>query len=231
MGFEMKKRDKCEKCVARSQSAFKFLSTHDLEIIDNIRVLVEFNEGAHLSHKRKSEEGFFCIRSGHMKVKVDNGQREGIVRIAGPGDLAGFNLGSNKISVESLEPGVACFFSMKEFRAKQAKSAEISNGIADMLCRIINIKDQMISDLENLPVKGRVAALLIGLAAKFGKESKIGLTIDIKMDRETLAKLAGTSVESLARALTTLESNGAVAREKRALHIINLSKLKKIAKK
>lgn len=227
----MKKRDKCEKCIARSQSAFKSLSSHDLETIDDLRVLIEFSEGAHLSLKRKGEDGFFCIRSGHIKVKVDNGQREGVVRIAGPGDLAGYNLGSNKVSVESLDQGAACFFSMKEFRAKQSKNAEISNGITDMLCRILNLKDQRISDLENLPVKGRVAALLLGLAAKFGIASKGGISIDIKVDRETLAKLAGTGVESLARALTSLESNGAIAREKRTLHITNLPKLKKIAKK
>lgn len=231
MSGNLKKRDKCEKCVARLQSAFRSLRAGDLDTIDRLRMLTEFNGGAHLPLKRRGEEGFFCIRKGHIKIKFENGQREGVVRICGPGDLAGYNNGVNRISLESLEEGAACFFPLKEFQAEQAKSANIANGIVDSLCRILNIKDQRISDLENLSVKSRVASLLIGLASKFGISSKFGYTINAKVDRNTLAKLAGTGVESLARALTSLESSGAIFRERRSLHIVNLAKLKKIAKK
>jgi CRP-like cAMP-binding protein len=222
-------RDRCRDCSARARSTFKGMGEEELNEIDRVRSLVEFKAGASLPLSYDDDEGFYCIRKGHQTVTLRKSQKSGIARVSGPGDLVGYDLHNENLEIKCLENGSACFFPKKRFIAIQNRYNKISNAVIEMLCKIIHLKDTRISVLQNHTVRTRVAGLLASLDAKFGIVSEHGRFIDVRIDRGSLSKLAGTSAESLSRTLTELEDAGAIKRSGRGLHIVNKSKLEKLS--
>lgn len=214
----------CEKCIARSASVFQDLPSAQLKEVDNIRKLIQFDKKRPLSVHVNAEPGFYCIRSGHIRECLTSQMRDKILRICGPGDLAGF--GSDAYSLSSLEAGEACFLSFEKFEKLHTLFPNITHNIIKALFRIVQIKDSRISSLENHNAKNRVASLLVSLSNKFGESSKFGVKIAAYVDRITMARLAGTSPETFARIITEMQVEGIIARDKRNIHILNLEKLK-----
>ena len=111
----------------------------------------------------------------------------------------------------------------------QAKSSAISQQLIKFLCQMISMRDERIAYLECFSVRTRIAATLLSLHKKFGRASDLGSKIDVKIDRKTLAQLAGTVVESLSRNLTELEQKKIIARKGRSIHVLDLEKLARIS--
>ncbi|MNT50162.1 fumarate/nitrate reduction transcriptional regulator [compost metagenome] len=99
-----------------------------------------------------------------------------------------------------------------------------------VLCNILALKDERIAALENHSVRNRVASVLLSLSEKFGKMTHQGQLIDVKIDRDTMAKLAGTVTESLSRQLSELEAEDIIHREGRFIYIKNKAKLEERAR-
>ncbi|MGE4231719.1 MAG: Crp/Fnr family transcriptional regulator [Bacteriovoracia bacterium] len=229
MNRQIAERDQCRKCVCRPNSAFNALGEHDLFEIDRIRSLVQFCSGANVPLKFENEEGFYCIRRGHLKLEVDRSKDTRTVRICGPGDLVGFDSdGTRKHVVTALEDGTACFFSWGTFQNLLMSSTQVCSGVIKMLCKIIALNNRRIAALQNSSVRSRVAALLLSLDSKFGDHSSPSSKIDVRIDRKTLAGLAGTAVENLSRMLTEFEQEGAIIRDGRDIRIANKSVLEKL---
>ena len=183
-------RNRCQECAARCKSSFANLPDVDLQEINRLRSTVEFKEGSKLPLNFDGEEGFYCVQAGHLKINLSHGDSTGTLRICGPGDLIGFNHQPSHLSIEALESGVGCFLPKKAFAKLQSQSSAVANGMIKMLCSIISAKDHNILGLERQSVKNRVSSLLLGLNDKFGTPSKQGSKIDVKIDRDTLAKMA-----------------------------------------
>ena len=105
------------------------------------------------------------------------------------------------------------------------KSPSLQETMIKILCNILALKDERIAALENYSVRNRVASVLLSFSEKFGKVTPEGLRIDVKIDRETMARLAGTVTESLSRQLSELESENIIHREGRFIYINDLTKL------
>ena len=206
---------------------FQGLTEQELNEVEKFRHFYQFHKNDSLPTQKEKKHGFYCIQLGHVRECLPRDSRDKILRICGPGDLVGF--GSTQYAVEALEPVSACFFPFQDFQVLQKKIPGITTNLVEMLCKIIQIKDRRISSLENHSVKNRVASVLVSLASKFGEPSKLGTHIAAYVDRHTMAKLAGTSPETLARVITDLQEDGLISREKRAIHIVNLPQLNKLA--
>jgi len=166
------------------------------------------------------------ITSGYAKLAyLKNIQHP--VRICGPGDILGYGEWNSKFShkAESLDTVTTWVFNQTEFQSFLYQSPNLQDCMFKIVCNILALKDERISALENYSVRSRVASVLLSLSDKFGKETADGLRIDAKLDRETMAKLAGTVAESLSRQLTELELENIISREGRYIYVKNRIKL------
>ena len=237
------KKSSCFDCPAKAKSIFSDLSEFWSIAIDELRAEQTWKAGEALSFRpqdgnasQKSDLGFYCVRSGHLKLGVSPTDPESKpVRIGGPGDLVGYAGPSKRQNSEpaysavALDSVSACFFRFDEFQDLQNSSTEVSNGLVRMLCRELEFKDERIIGLENHSVKNRVAALLHSLNSKFGSKNGKVSRIDVKVDRRTLALLSGTVSQTLGRVLTELEDDKIILREGRSICVLDAQRLHQVA--
>lgn len=215
----------CEQCPMRGKSSFKNLPKEACLKVDKTRASQLFKEGQELPFGTGKENGFYCIQEGH--IKIESAVKAGVIRICGPGDIVGYeNTGH---VAHAMEVSKVCFINRAEFLVAQNTVPEIADGIIQALIKILSIEEERIIGLENHSIRNRTAAALLSLARKFGTATKDGVLLDVKMDRKTLAKLAGTVVESIARVLTEFGNEKIVKRSGRKIHIVDEKKLARVS--
>lgn len=206
---------------------FQCLSADEISTLASLAKAVEFSPAQAMPFKDDDKNHiFYMITSGYAKLAYQKHTQHPL-RICGPGDILGYGEWNCKFphKAESLDTVQAWVFTQNEFQKFLYRSPNLQDCMFKIVCNILALKDERISALENHSVRNRVASVLISLSDKFGKESPAGLRIDVKLDRETMAKLAGTVTESLSRQLSELESEDIIQREGRYIYIRNRIKL------
>jgi CRP/FNR family transcriptional regulator len=86
-----------------------------------------------------------------------------------------------------------------------------------MYCIALQLGDRMKSSYDSLKnialerVEARIAALLLKLAAKIGSETKEGLVIDMRLTKQDVADMVGTTVETSIRTFSKFKKQGLLA--------------------
>lgn len=218
---------KCYECPARAKSIFAHADQSTCESIDQLRQAKSFDSDQVLMLRENSKPGFYCLQSGHVKIYFKSGVKNNTVRICGPGDLIGYgdwHTGDSH-GVRALSQGLACYLDGSNFEKEMRRNHDISEGLIKGLCKIINLKDERISGLENHSVRNRICVLLYNLAKKFGVQTSEGILIEVNIDRKTLSELSGTVIESFARIITQLEKEKIIRRSGRKITIIDKEKM------
>lgn len=211
----------------RNIPAFVHLSTEELHSVFELASPVEFPSAAELPFKSTAGEHiFYVISKGHAKLSYEKHDHHP-VRICGPGDVLGYGEWHSKYAhkAECLDPISGWSFLKNPFQQLLHRTPNLQDCMIQVLCQILAIKDDRISALENHSVSNRVAAVLLSLSEKFGQETHEGLYIDVKVDRDTMAKLAGTVTESLSRQLSEFEEESIISRKGRSIFVKDRVKL------
>src|SRR3972149_3008923 len=85
-----------------------------------------------------------------------------------------------------------------------------------MYCIALQLGDRMKSSHDSLKnialerVEARIAALLLKLAGKVGVETKEGLLIDMRLTKQDVADMGGTTVETSIRTFSKFKKQGLV---------------------
>ena len=83
-----------------------------------------------------------------------------------------------------------------------------------MYCIALQLGDRMKSSYDSLKnialerVEARIAALLLKLANKVGVETKEGLLIDMRLTKQDVADMVGTTVETSIRTFSKFKKEG-----------------------
>jgi CRP-like cAMP-binding protein len=67
-----------------------------------------------------------------------------------------------------------------------------------------------ILDLQTKRVERRIARILLGLAEKTGKPTPDGIALGVRLSRQDLAALAGTTISTASRTLAAWDQQGLV---------------------
>lgn len=183
---------------------------------------------------REGEYGCYFVTEGHVSLEYFEGRIHSTLRICGVGEFVGFGVWifedrkpKGEYCVVGLDPAKLLFLTHANYNRFKRDFPVIGDFIEAKLCDLIFQKEERISALESYSVKSRVASMLLSLNRKFGVSTGEGRIIDISVDRGKMASLAGTSPESLSRALTDLEGAKAIRREKRKIVILDEARLDK----
>ncbi len=221
----------CAACPGRCESPFKAADEPTLRAIDELRTPCAYRAGELMEFSRAGRTGFFCVGGGYMVMSYARARVVRPLRVCGPGDLVGYGswFWDDRCNAKSIEPVSACFFERDPFEALARTRPSITEELTKLLCWIILQKSERIVAMGNPSVRGRVAATLLSLERKFGVVDDDGSRIAPRVARETLARLAGTVVESLSRALTELESDEVLLRRRKSIIIRDTFRLERIA--
>lgn len=88
---------------------------------------------------------------------------------------------------------------------------------------------ERLRELATQGVERRVASALLRLVNKAGRPAGDGTEIDLRLRRQDLAEVSGTTLHTASRLLASWEKGGLLSSQRQRLTIRNLSKLRRLA--
>ena len=160
-------------------------------------------------------EWFYIMSKGKVKVtKLSHDGKEIILEIISPFDIFGgvavlrnFPYPANAIAMEDSEV-------VKISRKNLMRLVDRFPNL--MHCIALQLGDRMKSSYDSLKsialerVEARIAALILKLSNKVGVETKEGLMIDMRLTKQDVADMVGTTVETSIRTFSKFKKDGLV---------------------
>ena len=171
-------------------------------------------------------EWFYLVLSGKVKVtKLSHEGKEIILEVISPTDIfggvaviRGFPYPANAVAMEDSSV-------LKISRKNLMRLVDRFPNL--MYCIAMQLGDRMKSSYDSLKnialerVESRIAALLLKLAGKVGVETKAGTLIDMRLTKQDVADMVGTTVETSIRTFSKFKKQGLVGERDGRFVILN----------
>jgi CRP/FNR family transcriptional regulator len=176
---------------------------------------------------------FYIVLDGKVKItKLSMDGKEIILEIIPPLDffgglavIKGFPYPANAVAMEDSQL-------LKISRSNLMRILDRFPNL--MYCMALQLGDRIKESHETLKnialerVEARIASLLLKLADKIGKETEDGILIDMKLTKQDIAEMVGTTVETSIRTMSKFKKLGIVSEREGRIIIKNIQKLKSI---
>ena len=175
---------------------------------------------------------FFIISKGSVKItRIREDGREVIFAMLGEGEFFGEMslLDEEKRSANAiaLEDTDVLSLKRRKFLALLEDYPKIGISLLSELTRRIRKSDEQIESLSLCGAEHRVGRTLLRLAEEFGIIRKGVVKISKLSYRQDIAKMAGTSRETVSRMIKLLEEKGMIKREGWKLSILDYTQFKR----
>ena len=194
---------------------FKNLSEEELKELEPYLVQTAFKKKEDIFNEGDSPEWFYIVSKGKVKVtKLSHEGKEIILEIISPFDIFGgvavlrnFPYPANAVAMEDSEV-------VKISRKNLMRLVDRFPNL--MYCIALQLGDRMKSSYDSLKnialerVEARIAALLLKLSNKVGVETKDGVLIDMRLTKQDVADMVGTTVETSIRTFSKFKKQGFV---------------------
>ena len=194
---------------------FSSLSGEDLLHVASLIRHREYKKGEILFAEEARLDALVIVNEGSVKAyKITPDGREQILYIFTGGDFFGernlFGGQTTSYTVEALEHVLTCSIHQESFR-------ELLRAHPDIAVKIIEELEERITRMENAlksvgvrSLDGRISALLMDFAGKYGTNAPEGVLIRLPLSREGIANYLGIARETVSRKLGQLESEGVI---------------------
>ncbi len=196
-------------------SLFKGLSDAELKELEPYLATTKFKKKETIFSEGEPPEWFYIASKGKIKItKLSHDGKEIILEVISPTDIfggvaviRGFPYPANAVAMEDAEV-------LKISRKNLMRLVDRFPNL--MYCIALQLGDRMKSSYDSLKnialerVEARIAALLLKLAGKVGTESKQGLLIDMRLTKQDVADMVGTTVETSIRTFSRFKKDGLV---------------------
>jgi CRP-like cAMP-binding protein len=193
--------------------------------------------------ERRYKKGAFVVRQGdptsvHLVVrgwvKVTTTRLSGhdvMILLQGPGELVGHYeavqgpLRPADASVVALEPTTTLSVTADRFVEFLLSHPHACLAELRTVVNVVVNSDQRRVDYTLVGTGQRLAALLVDLAIRHGRETADGIEIAIALSQDELSGMIGASRDSVIRALASMRSRGLVVTGRRSMTVRDLDAL------
>ncbi len=208
---------------------FAGLPPEDMRKIASLALFREYEKGEILFSEGEKGEGFYVVRRGSLKVfKVSPEGKEIILHLCGPGDHLGhaavFEGSGFPASAQTLEKCGIFFFSRKAMLYLIGGEPNIALHMLGVLSSKLRELTLQVESLALKEAPGRLASYLLRL-----RKEKKETVLNLEISRTQLARVLGTTPETLSRILGDMASRGILEISRRHLVIKNVSALEYLA--
>lgn len=190
-----------------------------------------FAKGAMILMQGDPGDALYVIAAGQVKVLlIGEDGREVILSVLGPGAIFG------EMSLLDDEPRSAHVVAMddatllqlrrEDFQARLRASPDVGLAVLRELSRRLRRADSTIGSLALRDVNGRIAHLLLDLAAEEG-----GNHITRRLTHATIAQMVGASRETVSRTLRALVNAGVLRVSRREILLLSREPLERAAQR
>lgn len=192
---------------------FKNLNPAELKELQPYLMSAAFRKKEEVFSEGDPPEWFYIVVKGKVKItKLSHEGKEIILEIISPEDIFGgvavlknFPYPANAVAMEDSEV-------IKISRKNLMRLVDRFPNL--MYCIALQLGDRMKSSYDSLKnialerVEARIAALLLKLANKVGEETPKGLLIDMRLTKQDVADMVGTTVETSIRTFSKFKKQG-----------------------
>lgn len=224
----------CETCGSRHKSIFCDLEQEGLREIDQNKVSNSYRRGNKLFVEGNPPLGLYCISKGKVKLtKVGADGKESLLRIAGSGQVIGHrSLFSHELymaSATAMEDCEICFISKKSIFNVIKTNPSVSLHLIQTLSKEMGEAEKKSASLFQKSVRERLAELLLTLKESYGVQEGTRFRLDIKLTREEMASIIGTSSETVIRQMTDFKDEGLLEQEGKVIFLLKIDELMEVA--
>jgi CRP/FNR family transcriptional regulator, cyclic AMP receptor protein len=215
----------------------QFLNALAPEEVDWLRgrsTVRRFPSGTALFHERQVSDRVMVLTEGRVKIaSVTEDGREAVLAFCGPGDVLGelsaIDGQPRSASVIAVDPVESLVIGVSDFRAFLERTPRATLWILTRVIARLRAADRKRVEFGTSDTIGRVAARLVELAERYGRQGERGVRIDLPITQEELASWVGSSREAVNKALHTLRGLGWVETERRAITVLDADALRRRA--
>ena len=172
-----------------------------------------YRKGQLVFHQGDLGDSLFVIVEGLVKVFVTSEEGDEMVLVTLPspetfGELALIDGGPRSASAETLEPTSVLSLTRSTLLEVMHEHPELTESLLRSIGGVVRRLTEQASDLVFLDLHGRVAKLLLALAAERGEKRGEEIMLDLHMTQSDLAGMVGGSRQSVNQILRTFERRG-----------------------
>ncbi len=214
-------------------SLFNTLSAEDIKEISRCLVPGSFSKKEFIFSEGDTSDWLYIVTKGKVKItKLSNDGKEIILEIIPPHEIfggvavvRGFPYPANAVAMEETE---VLKISRKNLMTIMDRFPNL------MYCMAMNIGDRIKDTHETLKnialekVESRIASLLIKLSDKAGAKVPEGTAITMKLTKQDIAEMVGTTVETSIRTMSKFSKAGLVVVKSGKIIIKDIEKLRSL---
>lgn len=210
---------------------FQGMSHEELEKLEKITRERFYKKGATIINEGEKGESVFIIKSGKVKIfKTSKEGRQIILDIKGKSKIFAevtlFDGGINPASVVAIENSVILSINNDDLENIIRQNPDMALNIIKVLNKRLKEAQSRIKNMAINDTYVRTAETLIRLVEKYGVNKDDGnIELALSLTREELAGLAGTSRETVSRALSQFSKEKSVKIVGRKIIILDKDKL------
>jgi len=194
---------------------FKGLSDAEFKELEPYISTSRYRKKETIFSEGEPPEWFYLVLTGKVKItKLSHEGKEIILEVISPTDIfggvaviKGFPYPANAVAMEDSQV-------LKISRKNLMRLVDRFPNL--MYCMAMQMGDRMKSSYDSLKnialerVEARIAALLLKLAGKVGVETKNGTVIDMRLTKQDVADMVGTTVETSIRTFSKFKKQDLV---------------------
>lgn len=216
----------------RNVSLFSELDEDELRQLASVAREQHYKKHATIVRVDDPGSALYILKSGLVKITIeDQHGYEMILRILYPtdffGDMSLIDGMPRSANVTTQELSDVLTISREHFLSIIEKSPRILLKMAAILSKRLRKANELIHSLAFFDVYGKVARVLLNLAAERGRVTDQGTVIDMRLTQQELAELAGMTRETMARTLREFQQAGCIRVESGIISILELDMLRR----
>lgn len=176
-----------------------------------------FAKGSYLCQPGQDANLIFILVSGRVRVYLGYEEKQFTLGILSKGDIYSSHA---KTFVKTLEDTEVLMTDAATFRRKMAKDPEVARAMVHVLGNILKTSFSIIDGLVFKDTNSRLVALLAGEARRHGVEGEGGVKVTINLSVEQIARLVGSSRQTVSTLLNDLVRAELIMRPDRGTFII-----------
>lgn len=205
---------------------FSELDDPDLNSIENLVTTRRYARGETMFIQGERAWAMFMVMSGRVRIYRSSPEgKEQTMEILGPGDPFGavalIDGGPYPAGAEALEDTTAGILRRDDLERLLLSHPGLGLSILRVLSARLREAKEQLADLALKDVRQRVAAVLLQLVERHGREEKTPGHISIAMTHQELAQMVGASRETVTRVLGEFREGGLVATDGRKITIVD----------
>ncbi|MCC7325280.1 MAG: fumarate/nitrate reduction transcriptional regulator Fnr [Burkholderiales bacterium] len=227
-------RAHCSSCSMRELCLPFGLGSGEIEqLFAIIGSRVKLRKGEALFRNGAAFSALFAIRLGSMKTTMlsDDG-REQIAGYHMPGDilgLDGISSGRHECEAIALEDTETCLIPFERLEEVAREIPALQHSLHRVVGREIGQDHRQLLLLGSMRAEERLAAFLLSLSERYRRRGYSSTEFVLRMTREEIGSFLGLKLETVSRLFSRFQEEGLVQVQGRAVKIVDLPTLKKLA--